>query len=343
MAWRGHALVQLTLWRLREFWREHEAIFWTFCFPILLAASLGLAFRNQPPKILKVATIRPELAAALRQEELLDVQQVSAREAEESLRLGKIALLVVPGAGRAVVYRYDYTSPDGRAARLLADRAIQRGAGQIARVGSSDMPIVEPGSRYIDFVVPGLLGMSLLANAVWGVGYPIVDARRKKLMKRLTASPMPRHYYLMSFLFSRLLLLVLEVATLLAFGVLVFGVPLRGSWLELGALCVVASLSFLALGLLIASRVRTAEGISGLGNGVIVPMFIACGVFFSAERFPDALLLVIKALPLTAAIDALRGNMLEGTSLARLGPELGVLVAWFFGCFILAMKLFRWP
>jgi ABC-2 type transport system permease protein len=158
----------------------------------------------------------------------------------------------------------------------------------------------EPGSRYIDFLIPGLLGMNLMGSAIWGLGFAIVDARRKKLMKRLMATPMPRHYYLLSFVLSRLLLLVVEVGVLLGFGALVFQVPVRGSMLELGALCVLGSLAFSALGLLIASRVQTIEAVSGLMNTVMMPMWIVSGVFFSAQRFPDALQPVIKALPLTA-------------------------------------------
>jgi ABC-2 type transport system permease protein len=335
-------LVQLTLTRFREFLREPEALFWVFVFPILLAAGLGLAFRNRPPEVLKVATVRPELAKSLRQEKLLDVQQLTAPAAEEALRLGKVALLVLPGAGGAVLYRYDDTSAEGRTARMLADRAIEGAAGRVDPVASSDVPMVEPGSRYIDFLIPGLLGMNLMGSAIWGVGFAIVDTRRKKLMKRLIATPMPRHYFLLSFLFSRLLLLVLEVGTLLAFGVLVFHVPVHGSWLDLTVLCVLGSLSFTALGLLLASRVRTIEAASGLMNLVMMPMWIASGVFFSAQRFPDVVQPVIKALPLTAAIDALRANMLQGANLARVGPQLGVLAAWLIVCFTLAIKLFRW-
>ena len=210
------------------------------------------------------------------------------------------------------MYRYDDTNPEGRTARILADRALQQAAGRVDPVASSDRLMRESGSRYIDFLIPGLLGMNLMGSAIWGMGFAIVDARRKKLMKRLIATPMPRHYYLLSFVFSRLLLLVVEVGVLLGFGVLVFRVPVRGSMLNLAILCVLASLSFSALGLLIASRAKTIEAVSGLMNFVMMPMWIVSGVFFSAQRFPDMLQPMIKALPLTAAIDALRANMLQG-------------------------------
>ena len=153
-----------------------------------------------------------------------------------------------------MVYRYDDTNPEGRTARMLADRAVQRAAGRVDPVAAADRLMREPGSRYIDFLIPGLLGMNLMGSAIWGMGFAIVDARRRKLMKRLIATPMPRHYYLLSFLLSRLVMLVIEVGFLLSFGIFVFKVPMRGSLADLALLCVVTSLSFGALGLLIASR-----------------------------------------------------------------------------------------
>ncbi|MFN7992203.1 MAG: ABC transporter permease [Bryobacteraceae bacterium] len=337
-----HVLVQLTLTRFREFFREPEALFWVFIFPILLAAGLGLAFRNKPAEVLKIASASPQLAAALRQDKLLDVRQLSQAQAEQELRTGKIALLAEPGPGGTVVYRYDDTNPEGRSARQLADRAVQRAAGRTDPVSSKDAIMREPGSRYIDFLIPGLLGMNLMGSSIWGMGFAIVDARRRKLMKRLIATPMPRYYYLLSFILSRLVMLVIEVGFLVAFGAYVFKVPVRGSLLELMFVCVAASFSFSALGLLLASRVRTIEAASGLMNLVMMPMWIVSGVFFSAQRFPDAIQPVIRALPLTAVIDALRANMLQGASLAQLSPEVLVLAGWLVICFPLALWLFRW-
>jgi ABC-2 type transport system permease protein len=335
-------LAQLTLMRFREFLREPEALFWVFVFPVLLAAGLGVAFRNRPADAIKIAAITPEMAKSLRQEKLLDVQELSMRTGEEALRAGNVALLAEPGPGGTVVYRYDDANPEGRTARILADRAVQRAAGRADPVGTADVLMREPGSRYIDFLIPGLLGMNLMGSAIWGLGFAIVDARRKKLMKRLIATPMPRAYYLLSFVLSRLSLLVIEVGALVGFGALVLHVPLRGSLFVLSTLCVLGSLSFSALGLLIASRARTIEAVSGLMNLVMMPMWIVSGVFFSARRFPDALQPVISALPLTALIDALRANMLQGASFPQLARQLGILAGWLVISFALALKLFRW-
>jgi len=337
-----HPLVQLTLVRFREFVREPEALFWVFVFPILLAAGLGIAFRNRPAEVLKIAVVTPELAQSLRQEKLLEVQQLESEAAEEALRTGKVALLAVPGSLGTVAYRYDDTNPEGRAAHMLADRAIQRAAGRVDPVPTTDQLMREPGSRYIDFLIPGLLGMNLMGSAIWSMGFAIVDSRRKKLLKRLVASPMPRHYFLLSFLFSRILLLVVEVGVLVGFGALLFHVPIRGSLLDLAVLCFLASFSFSALGLLLASRARTIEAASGLMNVVMMPMWIASGVFFSSQKFPDVMQPFIRVLPLTAVIDALRANMLQGSNLARMAPQVGIMAFWLVACFALALKLFRW-
>jgi len=337
-----HPLVQLTLVRFLEFVREPEALFWVFVFPILLAAGLGIAFRNRPADVLRIAAVTPELAQSLRQEKLLEVQQLDPQAAQEALRTGKVALLAVPGSSGGVEYRYDDTNPEGRAARLLADRAIQKAAGRVDPVATTDQLMRETGSRYIDFLIPGLLGMNLMGSAIWSMGFAIVDARRKKLLKRLVASPMPRPYYLLSFLLSRILLLVVEVGALVGFGALLFHVPVRGSLIDLGAVCLLSSLSFSALGLLLASRARTIEAASGLMNLVMMPMWIASGVFFSSQKFPDVMQPIIKALPLTAVIDALRANMLQGANLAQMAPQVAIIAFWLVICFALALKLFRW-
>jgi ABC-type polysaccharide/polyol phosphate export permease len=341
-AFAGRSLVELTLVRFREFWREPEAVFWVFIFPILLAAGLGLAFRNRPADVLNIGVSTPELARSLASEKSVAARTFTLAEGEQALRAGRIALLALPGANGGVVYRYDDTNPEGRLARFLVDQALQRTAGRRDPVPAGDELVREPGSRYIDFLIPGLLGMNLMGSGIWGIGFAIVDARRKKLLKRLIASPMSRAEYLLSFLFSRLVLLLFEVAALVGFGIWVFGVPLRAPLWELAFLCLLSSLSFSALGLLIASRVRTIEGASGLMNFVMLPMWVLSGVFFSAQRFPDVLQPFIKAMPLTAVVDALRGSMLQGARLPHLASELAVIAVWLVLSFIFALKLFRW-
>jgi ABC-2 type transport system permease protein len=345
--WTDHPLVELTRVRYREFFREPEAVFWVFIFPVLLAAGLGIAFRNRGPErvAVAVATTAPaaaRLAEALRRTREVDVSLLSDSAASEALRIGDVALVLVPSMGGKLQYRYDDTQPESQTARLVVDDALQRAAGRRDPVPVNDQLVRERGGRYIDFLVPGLLGMNLMGSGIWGLGFAIVDARKKKLLKRLIATPMSRPQYLASFVLSRLTLLIIEVGVLLGFGVLAFGVPVRGSFPVLLAICFLSSLAFASLGLLIASRAQTMEGASGLMNLVMLPMWIFSGVFFSAARFPDQIQPLIQALPLTAVIDALRANMLRGAGLDGVAIELTIILAWLLVSFLLALRLFRW-
>jgi ABC-type polysaccharide/polyol phosphate export permease len=339
---RDHPLFQLVLLRFREFIREPEAVFWNFAFPLLLVAGLGAAFRGTPAEVVHVATTASEITQALKQDKTLAVEELSPEAALTALRTNKVALIAEPGANGSVVYRYDDTNPDARNARQIVDHAIQIAAGRKDPVAVKDDWVREAGSRYIDFLVPGMIGMGLMNGGMWGMVFSIVDTRRRKLLKRIVATPMPHHYYLLSFLYWRLILLPLEIGIPLGFGVFVFGVPLRGSLIELVLLCLAGAFTFGSLGLLISSRARTIEAASGIMNIVQLPMWILSGVFFSAQRFPEIAQPFIKALPLTALNDALRANMLQGTGLAQMVPQLtamGVCLVFSFG---IALKIFRW-
>ncbi|CAA9319906.1 MAG: hypothetical protein AVDCRST_MAG40-1407, partial [uncultured Gemmatimonadaceae bacterium] len=237
---------------------------------------------------------------------------------------------------------FDPARPDARVARLLADQAVQRGAGRRDALPVRERAVSEPGSRYIDFFIPGLLGFNLMGGGIWGVGYSIVNARSRKLLKRLAATPMSRAQYLASFLLARLVFLVVDVAVVLGFGALVFGVPVRGSLVQVAAIALLGALAFGGLGLLVASRAQTTEGVSGLMNLVMLPMWIASGVFFSSENFPAAVQPVVQALPLTAVNDALRATMLRGAGWGAVAPELLVMAAWMVASYAAAVRLFRW-
>ena len=336
------SLYQLTLTRLKLTLREPEAIFWIFVFPILLAVGLGIAFRNRPADVLPVGATTAQLERALAAADKgLKATEMDEAAGVHALATGAIVLLAEQGPD-GVVYRFDNTNPDARTARMIADRAIQIAAGQRDAVATENDLVHEIGSRYIDFVVPGLLGMNLMGSAMWGLGFSIVDARQKKLLKRMMASPMPRWRYLTGYLLSRLGLLAIEVVVFLGFARIAFGVPFRGPFWQLALVCVMTSLTFSALGLLVASRAKTMEAVSGLMNLVMLPMWILSGVFFSASRFPAVIQPLVKALPLTAAIDAMRGNMLQGVHLGQMLTPLGILLAWFVLPFAVALKIFRW-
>ena len=337
-------MYQLALSRMREFYREPEAVFWVFGFPIVLAFALGLAFRNTGPGKLQVGVVAgagdSAVAAALAASPRLVSAVLDTATARLRLKTGRVALLVVPGD--PVVYRYDSTRTESRLARLEVDDALQRARGRKDLIVVRDDRAVAPGSRYIDFLIPGLLGMNLLGSGIWGVGFSVVQARQRKLLKRYLATPMRRSHYLLSFILSRLVFLIVEVVALVGFGWLLFGVAVRGSFASLAGLTVLGSFAFAGLGLLVASRAKTIEGVSGLMNLVMLPMWILSGTFFSYSRFPNAMIPFVKALPLTALNDALRAVMIDGAAVTALGTPIAIVVAWGAVSFVVALRIFRW-
>lgn len=342
----SHPLVELTLARLREIFREPEALFWAFVFPILMSVAMAVAFPSSGSAPVPIGVREGDgaeaLRAALAGSKTLVPRIVAEGDELRALRDGEVDLVVVPGTPPS--YRFDPARAESRAARLVLDDALKRAAGRADPWTARDDHVSVPGSRYVDWLIPGLVGMGIIATSVWGIAFSIVQARMRKLLKRMVASPMRRSHYLMAQVLARLLFLLPEVAVPLLFGRYVIGMPLRGSLVAVGIISLVGALSCGGIGLLAASRTKTFEAISGMVNLILLPMWIASGVFFSASRFPAAVQPFVQALPLTAIVDALRAVILEGAPLTsvQVMSELGILVAWGVIPFVIALKIFRW-
>jgi ABC-2 type transport system permease protein len=342
-----HPLVELTATRVREFLREKEAVFWVFIFPVLMTFALGIAFRNTAPDKTPVAIEATmdakanEVAQLLSGSPEITATVMSPGEAAQALRSGKASIVVRP-ENDSFEYIFDPTRPESRAARLIVDDVLQRGKGRADVVRIGEQRITEPGARYVDFLVPGLIGMNLMGSGLWGLGFTVVIARSRKILKRLAATPMRRSHYLFSFMLSRLVFLVLEVAAVIVFAWLVFGFTVRGSWLSLTLITVLGGFTFSGVGLLVAARPTTIEGVSGLMNFIMLPMWLLSGTFFSSERFPQVLQPFIKALPLTALNSVLRAVMNEGAALSSNWIPITVLLAWCLASFVVALKIFKW-
>jgi ABC-2 type transport system permease protein len=344
-------LGQLILARLREFYREPEALFWVYGFPILIALALGFAFRNKPVEHITV-TVQQISGAdastdsvfnALEADKKYNVTREDEATCRLRLRTGKTDLVVIPsGSEKGCEYVYDPTRPEGVLARGKVDDTLQRAAGRKDVLPITDREITEPGGRYIDFLIPGLLGMSLMGGGLWGVGFATVDLRIRKVLKRFLATPMRKPDFLAAMIVSRLFLLVPEVLVVLIFARLAFGVVIQGSLLAMGVLILLGALMFAGIGLLVACRAQTLETVSGLMNLVMLPMWVLSGIFFSPERFPAVAQPFIRVLPLTPLIDALRNVSLEGASLASQWVQVVTLAAWAAGSFLLALRWFRW-
>jgi len=337
-------LLELTLARVREFLREPEALFWTFLFPILISLALALAFPATASRDVVVGVAAGEGAAEVRQAlasiDGVVIREISTESEQRALREGEVHLIV---AGTTPpTYRFDPAREESRVARLVVDDALKAAGGRKDPWQASEQPVSIAGSRYIDWFIPGLVGLSLMSNGMWGVGFPITQARLRNLLKRFVASPMRRRDYLLAHMFARLLGIPAEVGLPLAFAAWAFGMPINGSLVVIGMVGLIGALAFAAMGLLLASRARTFEAISGLMNLAMLPMWILSGIFFSAANFPAAMQPFVQALPLTALIDAMRAVVLDGATLARVAPELGILGAWGVVSFGLALWLFKW-
>lgn len=345
---RLRAFLALCLARFREGYREPEVLFWAFVFPVLLSGALAVAFRDRAPEPSRALVLRgpasDRVLATLREAPLVRVEAAGEEEAARALRMGRADVLVSAPADpqSPVEYRLDPSRPEAGIARARVDDALQRAAGRRDPVGSRDVALREPGGRYVDFLVPGLIGMNLMSAGMWGVGYALVDMRIKKLLKRLLATPMRPADFMLALMTNRLVSTFLEVGALLGFARLALGVPVRGSLASVMAVALLGAMSFAGLGLAVACRARKIETVSGLMNLVMMPMFVGSGVFFSVERFPAAVQAVLRLLPLTALNDALRALTLEGAGLLSQWPQLLVLAAWGTASFALGLLLFRW-
>jgi ABC-type multidrug transport system permease subunit len=335
----------LLLSRLREFYREPEAIFWVYGFPILLAIGLGIAFRERPPEMVRVDVAESAPAKvldALRADAHFSAAPCTGEACAQRLRLGRTDLVVETNGDDALEYRFDPTRPESVLARARVDDALQRAAGRRDPLSAREHPVTQPGSRYIDFLIPGLLGMNLMGGGLWGIGFVIVDMRVRKLLKRLVATPMRRSDFLLAMMASRIVFMLPEVALLLLAGRFLFQVQVHGSPVAVLALALLGAVAFAGLGLLVACRAQKIETVSGLMNLVMLPMWLLSGIFFSSERFPAVFQPAIRLLPLTMLNDALRAVILEGASLPSQTLRITGLALWGAVSFALALRWFRW-
>ena len=343
-----HPLGQLVLFRMRGFLREPSSLFWVFIFPLLTILALGLAFRNRALPELAVAVVdspagspaAEQLVPALEAVDGLTARRMSEPEGRDALRRGKVALVLVPGAQPELIT--DPTQADGRTARLMVMDALEHLGGREDRITAHHQQVTAPGSRYIDFLVPGLLGFALMTSSLWGVGWVIVQLRSGKLLKRLVATPMKRSHFLLAFMIGRNMLAVAEIGFFVLSSRLLFDVQMFGSLLSFTVLGLWGALCFGGLALLVVSRAGTMEAANGMMNLTTMPMTMLSGVFFSSENFPAWLQPIIHFLPLTALNDGLRAIMLDGTSLFALGPQLLILGIWGLIPFLLALRYFKW-
>jgi len=340
-------LWQLVISRVRLFLREPAALFWVYGFPILMMAALGTAFRDNPQETITVdlvgIPVESPVHQALAKDQRFKVVESAIADSTKRLQYGKTDLIVQadPQSADRPQFWEEPRRTESRLARYAVEAAI-------GRQQQSDTAIYEvqhlstAGSRYIDFLLPGMLGMGLMGGGMWGVGFLVVDLRVRRLLKRFLATPMRQRDFLMSIMISRMVFSIIDILVLIAFGYFAFGVRSQGSTWQLLIVVLLGAVSFSGIGLLIASRARTLETVSGLMNLIILPMWVLSGVFFSSERFPEAMQPVINLLPLTALNQMLRGIMLEGATITSCWKQATLLTVYAVVTFTVALRIFRW-
>lgn len=349
-----HPLLELTKSRLRELLREPGALFWVFCFPLLLALGLGLAFRSRPPALPQVAVVvetaaptepgspsAEELAQALLSSPQVEAQRLPLAEAEQALARAQLDLLVTLSP-QGAQYRFDPLRETSPLARQQVDAVLQTASGRVDPLPTTEQLVTERGSRYIDFLLPGLIAMNLMGTSMWGIGYNLVVARKRRLLRRYAVTPMRRSHFFLSYFFSRAIFLVLELGLLLAFGAWIFDSFPQGNLLTLGLVSFLGAWSFAGISLIIGARLDNTETANGWMNFVQMPMWVLSGALFSYERFPEYLHPWIEILPLTTLVNALRALWNEGAGLIQLALPLGILTLWGLVGLLITSKVFRW-
>ena len=333
----NHPLLQLMSIQFKEFFREPGALFWTFIFPILMAWGLGIAFTQKDTLIRNVAVISGEqklkkIPLLLAQEkqgvetDTINTHKVTVNNkkmgnsafqflftdqsnALQMMKKGKISLFLSE-RNDTIIYHFDPTNTEARLMQLQLETFFTEG--QISVDESRIEPMTSTGTRYIDFLIPGLIAMGIMNSCLWGISYSLIDKRSKKLLRRMIATPMKKWHFLLAQLLTRIILTLLETAALILFANLYFNVQIDGDITALFAVILAGNAAFIGIAILISSRTANPHVGGGLINFVSMPMMVLSGVFFSYHNFPEWTIPYIQALPLTAFADSIRTIMIEG-------------------------------
>jgi hypothetical protein len=307
-----------------------------------------VAFKNRPVERIRIdlageqtPALREKVRELLGTDPRLEIRLVTDHEGRERLRTAKTDLVFFPAEAGPNSYLVEPNRPESVLARSAVDNALLRAKAPDVPA-PTELTIDEPGGRYIDFLIPGLIGTNLMGGGLWGVGFVVVDMRVRKLLKRFLATPMRRRDFLLSLMLSRLVFTLVEIVILVGFAYLVFDIRVRGSLPAFLVLLVAGGVCFAGIGLLVACRAKTIETVSGLMNAVMLPMYLFSGVFFSSDRFPAEIQPLVQALPLTPLNDALRAVMNDGAGFDAVAVPLAVLAGWGVVSFGLALRFFRW-
>lgn len=356
-------ILQLVSIQLKEFYREPGILFWAFVFPIAMAGVLGIAFKNRGSEEVKIAVLEnsyqlEELKRTLESGDLIKQESkpkvgdavsqslpslkflvLSKEDAIRDLKKGKLNLILERTNDGTIHFSFDPENPNGQRDYLLILAKVRSDRSDLEfKIEKLD----SKGTRYIDYLVPGMLAMGVMNSCLWGVGWNLIEMRMKKLLRRMSATPMNKLYFLLSFFFTRLVVTAVESLILLTFTFLTFENAFEGSAGAAILIYLAGNFSFACIGMFIGSRAASSQVGNGLVNAVTFPMMVLSGIFFSYQNFPEAVLPFIRNLPLTLMADSLRAVFIEGAGLTTAIPAVAGLLIYGFVFLFAGSRIFRW-
>jgi ABC-2 type transport system permease protein len=363
-------IIQLILIQLREFYREPGILFWAFVFPIAMAWGLGIAFTHKIEQKRNIAYIENQAQPDTQFRKILgkyaktDSISKSAdikysihignekigytnlrfmpanwETANKHLKSGSILLIIEEQQGK-LLYHYDPFNTEAQLTYLQLSSFVNKGSSEVPE--AEIKPLTQKGSRYIDFLIPGLIAMDLMMSTMWGISYSLIEKRSKKLLRRLVATPMKKSSFLFAQLIARLILNIFEAMILFLFANYYFGFTLEGTFITLSILYMAGMLCFTGISILLSSRTSNTYIGNGLINAIVMPMTVLSGIFFSYHNFPDVVIPYIKFLPLTMLTDGLRGIFIEGSGLKEVLTSVLVLSGIGISSFFVGLKMYKW-
>ncbi len=350
---------------MKLFLRDRSSVFWTYFFPIFLMLMFGFVFNK--PNAIKLTVgwadqDSSEASLQLRQAvsaiSVFKLIKGDEKELLDKIDQNKVGLVITIPRG------YQDSLKRGDAVITLIYNPVQQQLVQLVQpvlqqitnqVGWASMEIKPPielrtlarqvhhrAQSYIDFLVPGLIGFSLMTTSLFSIGVVVVSYREKGKLRRLAVTPLPKAVFIAGQILNRYFIVLLQAIVLIVLAYFVFDVEIVGSLGTFFAALSLGMLTFISLGYAVASISETPETASGIANVLFLPMTFLSGVYFSVDGFPAFIKPLVEFLPLTHLIRAIRGVFNNGLGLADILPEMGILLVWLIVCFLFSMKKFRW-
>lgn len=336
-------IFQLISVKFKEFYREPAIIFWAIIFPISMAGVMGIAFQNKGANVVKTAVVLNQESKSKTNEfgtKHIQFKFMELQEIRDAIKKGKINVYIQFNPNGEYTFYFDPKNPNASKEYYMILNYLHRKNNQ--ELQHKVVELQATGSRYIDFFIPGLLGMGIMNSCIWGIGWALIELRVKKLLRRMAATPMNKLYFFLSYFVARLAINSIEFLLLFAFSYFLFGVKLFGSVWAVIILIIIGNYAFSGIATLLASRANNTQVGNGLINMVTLPMMILSGVFFSYHSFPEFLIPFIQNLPLTILVDSMRSVFVEGAGIADVFlPSIKLL---FCGIVfqMLGLKFFKW-